>query len=293
MRPDDPRHGTEAGNEQHARDGEQPCDPCYQAKLIATRRRTKRKTMGHRYTMPLGPRIHSKITTLLERGSTLSEIADWAGISDSQLHRALKNGPDGIVYTRTWHKLDQFTPGRILTPTGITRRIQALHTLGYSSAVIATHAGVCVETIQLASKQPRGAVTNAVADAVADVYEVLSMRPNTPTERYARMSATRARATAKKRGWASPLCWDDATIDDPNARPRGSATGDRRRLHGFDPAVVDRILGGEWRLPATREERVHVTELWRSQGVSRNEVERRTGWNVRRDARLEDGGEAA
>lgn len=52
----------------------------------------------------------------------------------------------------------------------------------------------------------------------------------------------------------------------------------------FDIAVVRRILNGDWQLPASRRERLAVIAAWDG---SLSQLERRTGWNVGRDLRLQ------
>ena len=41
--------------------------------------------------------------------------------------------------------------------------------------------------------------------------------------------AERARSTAKRKGWAPPMAWDDDTIDDPQAKPVGLRTRKARK----------------------------------------------------------------
>lgn len=56
-------------------------------------------------------------------------------------------------------------------------------------------------------------------------------------------------------------------------------------FHDIDPVVVERILGGEWRLRCNRPERDEVIRRWLEQGHSQNYLARMTGWNVPRDLR--------
>ena len=69
--------------------------------------------------------------------------------------------------------------------------------------------------------------------------------------------ANRARTWAKRHGFAPPLAWDD--IDDPDEKPN---YGERADHHARDEAVIERFLGGEFKLPTTRPERVEIIRRW-------------------------------
>jgi hypothetical protein len=125
MLPDDARHGSEAGHEQHLRDKEDACDACIDADLKASRRRTKLKTMGAQFLVPLGG-LYDELQALRDRGAVVDDIAEWANISDSQVWRALNNGPEGKIYARTYRALRDMRPGPILTPVGAQRRVRRL-----------------------------------------------------------------------------------------------------------------------------------------------------------------------
>ncbi|MEQ7847743.1 hypothetical protein [Nocardioides kribbensis] len=152
---------------------------------------------------------------------------------------------------------------------GTVRRIQALMALGYTTNEIAARAGLSGSHVRMLAQQR--SVYGEVASKVDAAYEALSgtVPTPTPTREWLRERATRCR-------YLPPLAWDD--IDDPNERP---SFGDAAE-GPFDPIVVERILGGDWTLRATKSERWEVIERWSG---SDNELERRTGWNVARDRR--------
>jgi hypothetical protein len=71
-----------------------------------------------------------------------------------------------------------------------------------------------------------------------------------------RISVSRTINRAKAAGWASPLAWDDDTIDDPTARSnRGTPLGGT----AFDEIAVERALHGDdvHLRPVERAEVVH------------------------------------
>ncbi len=217
MSPEDPRHGSEAGFEQHNRDDETPCDACHEADLIAARRRGKRKAMGHTYRRQLGTRLHADMRRHLDAGASYDDLAEWAGISPSQVWRAYQNGPTGHLYTRTWNALDQMQPRPVITPIGITRRIRALAWLGYSVQVIADEAGVDFTTISKARATVRKHMNHDTRNLIAAVYDRLAMTAATSEHRQTKAGITRARNMARRNQWEPPLSWDD--IDSPDAEP--------------------------------------------------------------------------
>lgn len=87
---------------------------------------------------------------------------------------------------------------------------------------------------------------------------------------------TKSRALAA--GYAPPWAWNN--IDNPREAPTLGAS--RVSHDDVDPVVVDRVLAGEWRLPATRAERVEVIRRAIDMGRSQSWVEKNTGWNVAR-----------
>lgn len=278
MEPTDPRHGTEAGHEQHARDHEPACGPCHHAKLVATRRRAKRKTMGYKYTLPLGEANHRKLTALKAKGAAETHIAEWMGVSSSVVWRMFNGGPEQVVYARTWLRVAELRPPRIVTPVGVTRRIQALTWMGYTPRAIAEAAGCHADTVQDARDGAREFLAARVREGIADAFDRLHMRSASSDDRWEGAAQTRMRSLARQRGYLPPLAWVD--VDDPDEAPDMGASSVSPA--DVDPVVVERILAGEWRLPATRAERLEVIRRAVAAGRSQNWVERQTNWNVNR-----------
>lgn len=274
----DPRHGTEAGYEQHVRDNETPCDNCTHGKIIAKRRYSKRRVMGHVYTRLIGDELHGRIVSMLDSGLRQSDIAARAGVSTSLVGRVVRDGPTQKVYTRTWKALDEATSVQSVTPIGITRRIRALQRMGYSFPLIADAAGVHKDTVLDAANTTRVFMANRVTQAIAEAYERLHMTPPDTSDKAARRSATRVRNAAARRGWAAPLAWDN-DIDDPAARPECGRDRNGAGHETIDSSRVERILAGDWRLRATIAERRTVVARWTG---SHNELARLTGWRVER-----------
>lgn len=238
MKPEDPRHGTEAGYEQHRRDNEDPCAACVDGDLKASRRRSKRRTMGAVYQLPLGD-LYWTLQALKKRGATYDDLCEWSGAVESQVWRALNGSPETPVYARTWRRFDEMKVGRIITPLGVTRRIQALMWLGYSAPQIADAAGCHVDSVRDSRDQPRVFVARRFKTGIADAYDRLSMTLPTGETKQDRAGITRTRNMARRKGWLAPLMWTD--IDDVDECPDLSNSWDEASV---DHAIVQRVLDG-------------------------------------------------
>lgn len=214
MTPDDPRHGSEAGHEQHVRDGEKPCAACDDAKLRAGRRRTKRKAMGYAYTVS-SDAARQRLAEWREGGATYGEIADHVGLTDSLIWDVLHEKRP-IIYTRSARTI-LAAKGHPVTVLGATRRVQALVRLGYSTPRIAAACNVSHDTIVDVRRRQPQFMARKVREGIVAGYEALSMRIPTGETKQERAGITRARNTAERNGWPPPLAWDD--IDDPNETP--------------------------------------------------------------------------
>lgn len=159
---------------------------------------------------------------------------------------------------------------KLIDPTGTQRRIQALYALGWTSAAIGQRCGRAREWARMISRSP--SVTETTAALIAAAYDEMCM--TLPQGGY----AERSRRMAREKGWSPPLAWDDDTIDDPAATPRGTVAHDKADV---DPIVVDRVLAGD-RVPANYAEKVEITRQWQAAGRSLAELERLTGWNAMR-----------
>lgn len=110
---------------------------------------------------------------------------------------------------------------RRIDGTGTRRRIQALWAIGWTSQHIANACGWGTPQAVTEVVGVRRDVYASTATTIARVYDLMSMTPGP--------SAKNHREAARK-GWAPPLSWDEDTIDDPSAKPRGVRTDDRRDL---------------------------------------------------------------
>lgn len=150
---------------------------------------------------------------------------------------------------------------------GARRRVQALLRLGWNHATMRRHAGVDTSHIVRGTYQ---SLTARKWRAIDNMYQQLCMTPG-PSH----ITTNRARTA----GFAPPLAW--LAIDNPDAHPSGMGhliTG----TNDIDPVTVDRILGGDWRLPSTPAEKTEVCRRWVAQGGSLRQLGKVTGWKTER-----------
>lgn len=271
MTPDDPRHGSYAGAMQHWKDKEPACDPC----RIEARRSRKRRHVATQRGMParvpLGERAHRIIVT-----SPRVQLSEATGILKPRLLLFETAGPEKVVHRNTRDRILAFE--RRWTNIGIQRRLQALGVAGWSARAFAAHAGIDAGAVnRMRARTNIVFVREAFGDAIATAYETLSDTPAPPGA-----SATETTCHALAQRWAPAHAWLD--IDDPDEVPDpGYQTS--RGADEFDPVVVDRIVGGDWRLAgSTAAEKRAVVARWQGE-LSDNQIEARTGWNVARDIR--------
>lgn len=176
-------------------------------------------------------------------------------------------------YTKRLKADNQFGLERTVESWRAVRRLDALACLGWSRGVVAVEMGVKHKCqVYAIGSHPR--IYESTLARLDAVYQRLSMRLPDPQTKNQRTAVTKTQRNAQRRGALPPLAWDD--IDNPDQRP------DMTETETVDPVVVDRILAGDWRLKATRDERWQVITRWPE---SDKQLEERTGWNIARERR--------
>jgi transposase-like protein len=99
---------------------------------------------------------------------------------------------------------------------GTTRRIRALHALGWTGADLGARLGVSLYRVSQLAVEKSPTVHPDTAAAVRRLYAALSM---TVPDHHPAWLLARTRRTAAAKGWAVPLLWDDHALDDPAGRP--------------------------------------------------------------------------
>jgi hypothetical protein len=220
--------------------------------------------------------VRTHVQRLMDAGMLAEHIATAAGLGPATVSEIRRGQRDKMKW-ETAKALFTVQPqaGWTVPALGTIRRARALVALGWTFYEIEQRAGLSRGYLRLVchSRGEQGRVLATSAMAVADTYEDMSMTPG---------PSGRQRSFARNRGWAPPLAWNN--IDDPDERPKGCAQPVRTSrfnpsTDAVDPVVVQRILAGDWRLACSPAEKASVIEQWAG---PLNELERLTGWNVRR-----------
>lgn len=111
--------------------------------------------------------------------------------------------------------------------TGTRRRVEALATLGWSMRHLSSRLGWHPDRLSVMFTN-QTSVSRANAQRIAALFDELCMSFPPERNKGERVSASRARALARRRGYAPPLAWDD--IDDPDEQPQTGATTGPRML---------------------------------------------------------------
>lgn len=247
MTPDDPKHGTE---KQTLRDVVRgcPCQRCERGR-VNSRRKYKLRQMGYGYYRPVEPSA-DRVDALLAAGWRLVDIEKRTGlgaatitdVSTRRTHRVSINTERAILAV---DPTSEWLPRLTVPAIGTIRRFQALVVMGYTSREVSTRAGLTSHFgSALISLHPEN-VDRTTHDAVAAVYRELCGKVPNPTPQ--RRSA---RAKALKRGWVSPMGWEN--IDNPNEVPWLGAS--KQAKH------------------PTRRERIAEIEQWISYGGTITDV---------------------
>lgn len=108
-------------------------------------------------------------------------------------------------------------PNTLIDSAPIARRLQALACLGWTFDDVGRRAGV-TKTYEITH---RPTIRRSTAEAIARVYDELSMRIPPQTTRVQRSTVARTKAWAARNGWLPPLAYDD--IDNPETTTERTA----------------------------------------------------------------------
>src|SRR5690606_2949996 len=152
--------------------------------------------------VPTGPAAEHT-ARLHARGMSYAAIAAAAGVSESTVKRLAQQ-----------RKTSRTTAAAILAVTvdspvdthwvpalGSARRIQALHTLGYSYQHLAPLVGLTAQNLRFITIGEHRRVASDTAARITAVYDRLCMTPRAAATRYEKGAVSRAKATATRNGW--------------------------------------------------------------------------------------------
>ncbi|MGW6260361.1 hypothetical protein [Streptomyces sp. NPDC055085] len=171
---------------------------------------------------------------------TLQRISDRTGVDLKNIkmhYRGLgtRGEPLTVCQWKTHNAVltTRFGPedvGTIVRACGTLRRLQALVHAGYSQAWLAAETGRSLTQFNTFILSNRPGVDARHAARVEELYRKYSLT-DPHTLGHERRSITYAHNTAVKRDWAPVMCWDDDTIDQPDAFPEW--TGECGTVAGY------------------------------------------------------------
>jgi uncharacterized protein YerC len=165
-----------------------------------------------------------RIMQLVREDWTYADIEAVSGVSVPTISRIMRGvtvrvereTADAILGTKPSMRHRAPEPRKV-DATGTVRRLRALVAVGWTFWAISARAGHAKTWALNITRSTT--VTTTTRDLIARLYDEMwnTLPPlNTPVEK---QSYARSRRIAQKHGWASPLAWDDDTIDDPGAEP--------------------------------------------------------------------------
>jgi len=205
------------------------CTPCTKANRTAENNRHRMIAYGTwQPYVDAGP-ARQHVRLLASQGIGWKRAADLAGVSTGAVSKLLYGGPGDRPPSRrirpeTAAAILAVQPSRAalggkthVDATGTRRRLQALVAIGWSQAKLARRLGMLPSNFS--DVMGRENVTAATARAVSALYDELWATPPAEPGQREKISASRARNSARAAGWAPPLAWDEEAIDDPEAGP--------------------------------------------------------------------------
>lgn len=186
---------------------------------VASSRRSRERAKTGNFAHRDVPALAAHVRALRAAGCRRPWIAAAAGVGEGVI-TAVLNGHQKATTPATAEALLAVTitdaiscaasaERAVLPALGTQRRLQALAAIGHPIYAVATQAGVNTD---VAGRITRGSQTSVTADTYRKIVAVYSHL----WESAGPSAVTRARAL--KKGWPSPLAWDD-NIDDPQAVP--------------------------------------------------------------------------
>lgn len=191
--------------------------------------------------------VRRHIRELEAAGLGLSQIARLAGQPRTILITMLYGNPtlgiapfqkvrqaaaDALLAVQA--TVENLADGAAVANVGTARRLRALAAAGWPRGHLAARLGMSADGVSKASRHPR--VRVATMRAVTALYDEL-LDEDPQSHGISQYASTWARNRAAANGWAPPGCWDDDTLDDPDASPEWTGacgTESGYRIHQRD-----------------------------------------------------------
>jgi uncharacterized protein YerC len=235
------------------------CTDCKAHRARQEREREARARAGQTQEFVNAIIVVPRIMQLMREDWTYADIETVSGVSVPTLGRIMR-GVTKRIERETADALLGTNPNmrhrapepRKVDATGTIRRIRALVAVGWTFWAISERAGRATTWARNVTHST--IVTTTTRDTINRIYDELWNTLPPLTNPRERQSYNRSRLLAKRHGWASPLAWDDDTIDDPNAEPELPSEEE------LWASVVDSAIAGE-QPELTYEQRVEVVTV--------------------------------
>lgn len=135
-----------------------------------------------------------------------------------------------IIESRAHERKGKVPDGAMRDPVGTQRRVRALRADGFPGWFMGGLLGVTQEAVSDLARRPRAGVYYSTWLEARQVYEKLA-GTNPKDHGIPDRSVRYSKCWAAKQGWAPTWCWDEDTIDDPEASPEW--TGECGTVDGY------------------------------------------------------------
>lgn len=290
--PDDHAHDLDTCWAQHGC----RCDKCQHARKMERQRRRNRLRAYGRANEIMHVKVDAEparkhVKKLQMQGGGLERIADAAGVPRSALQdlifgrRGTARTGDPVMYeifADYAQRILMLTIGDVDLPvldaTGTMRRLRALVWMGHTQSELARRLGWTPQNFGKLIMGDHEKVTVATYDRVGALFKELWNVQGRASHSDA------ARANARRRGWLSPLAWDD--IDNDPAPPTVDVES------GVDDLAVDLATEGRDIRLTPAERRVAVERLhslrWSDGRIAETlHITSKTVMRIRRELGLE------
>lgn len=156
-----------------------------------------------------------------EQGMSYVDMANQAGIA-RHVFGDLAGGRRTTLRRDTYDVIKAMTirpaaGAAHVPPTGTMRRLQALRAIGFPTTFLAAKMGRLPENVRTLCCEGRDHVYASTEAQVKSLYEEFHLQR--PEDYINETMVKRQLTIAAKHNFVPPHCWDDETIDDPNAFP--------------------------------------------------------------------------
>lgn len=255
------------------------CDACTDANRAEAQRRRKAIAYGRWQGLVPADAARDHVQRLRSAGISLQRIAACSGVGYGTVarlaypHPSRREPPTLRLRHDTAQRLLQLRaqactvpPGARVDATGSRRRLQALMAAGWPLPTLARQLGRTAANLR--RSMHADAVTDACARHISTLYEALRDMPPPGRTAAERVSASRAKATARTSGWLPHWAWDDI---DGDSDSDDAATDEALPGDTIDEIAVERAIRGD-SVRLTSAERDEVIAHLTTRGLSARRI---------------------